>query len=88
MKGKRKLPTGVCFTYFFQPEHRAEKLPRNARPCFYAYAGGKANYRAKRFMIDLLGESEALRLAMAHRRRLVREQAARSNHGRKVRPIG
>lgn len=69
----RTLPMGICLTRFFNPEHRAQKLTRHARPCFYAYIGGKGSYQAKRYMIDVLGREKALKLAIKWRRERERE---------------
>ncbi|MDP9292018.1 MAG: hypothetical protein M3O82_06630 [Verrucomicrobiota bacterium] len=74
----RTLPMGICLTRFFNPEHRAQKLARHARPCFYAYIGGKGSYKAKRFMIDVLGREKALKLATKWRRERERETGAAS----------
>src|SRR5205823_12970942 len=64
----RDLPVGICETRFYNPEHRENKNPKTARPCFYAYIGGKGRYKAKRFMIDTLGREKALREAKKWRR--------------------
>ena len=73
---ERELPIGICETRFYNPEHREKKDPKSARPCFYAYIGGKKRYRAKRFMIDTLGREKALREAKKWRREQEREMAA------------
>jgi hypothetical protein len=73
---ERDLPVGICETRFYNPEHRTQKNPKTARPCFYAYIGGKKNYKAKRFMIDTLGREKALREAKKWRREQEREMAA------------
>jgi hypothetical protein len=72
----RTLPIGICETRFYNPEHRETKDPKKARACFYAYIGGKKNYKAKRFMIDTLGRDKALREAKKWRREQERELAA------------
>lgn len=78
----RDLPIGICETRFYNPEHREKKDPKTARACFYAYIGGKKNYKAKRFMIDTLGREKALREAKKWRREQEREmQTAAASAG-------
>jgi hypothetical protein len=77
----RDLPIGICETRFYNPEHREKKDPKTARACFYAYIGGKKNYKAKRFMIDTLGREKALREAKKWRREQEREMQSAASTG-------
>ncbi len=65
-QSRLSLPYGVCRTFFVNSSERKKARPKR-RACFLGYVGGGKDKKTKRFLIDQLGEEEALKLAIEWR---------------------